>query len=144
MCDILYGGIYEHSYNEHFLKVSHKHGYAKMGKIKGREMYINPGLKDVVYFRITSRACDCDTALGAGDESLGELQKLIHWLNDLNSYSKVDIRELYIIKLWVGDNKKRSLKPMKAVSLRDVDAAYLAGIEGDKVYRVDFPGGKTG
>ena len=137
MCNFLYGCIDQKAYDELFLRISHEHGFVHGDLIRQKDMFFNPGLKGVC-FRITSNYCDCGTVLGGEDEKAGELKTYVSWLKELRKCQKHGMKAFYMMKFWEGGDSGERLKPMRVVNIEDVDVAFLAGIEEDRVYCIEY------
>lgn len=138
MCYFLYGCINEQAYDELFLSISWKHGFVNEGRMKVRDMLFNPGIKDGVYFRLSGGHCDCGTVLGGGDKEAAEIKRYTAWLKELKKCCKHGMKAFHIMKYWEGSDHGLSVKPMDTVNIEDVDGAFLAGIEDDRVYRIEY------
>jgi hypothetical protein len=138
MCNFLYGCINEKAYDELFLRISHDHSFVYGSRIPPQDMFFNPGIEGGVYFRITNNYCDCGTVLGGGDEKAEELQAYIRWLKELRKCQKHGMKAFYIMKFWEGGDGAEGLKPVVTIHIEEADAAFLAGIEEDRVYRVEY------
>ena len=138
MCYFIYGWVDEKGYSESFLQISRTHGFADGGRIKPKDMFFNPDIEGGVFFRVTNHYCDCDTALGRGDEKAEELQAYVNWLKDLSGNKKLALKRICIMKFWESGKRNRKLKPVITVNIKDVDTLFLAGIDEDRIYCIEL------
>ena len=82
--------------------------------------------RDEADFRLTTRPCDCDFPLGAGNpeaEDLKELSKLLHALRNARNAKSV-----WLCKTWAGTRNKSE----ETVHIDDVDLPrFLAAAKTD-------------
>jgi hypothetical protein len=138
MCNFLYCCIEETAGDDLFLRISHSHGFVPEGRISPLSMYYDPNIKNGAYFRITKNMCDCGSALGGKDETVAELGDYISWLKELRKCQRHGMKAFYIMKFWEGSDAAGALKPAETVNIEDVDTAFLANIDENRVYRIEY------
>lgn len=138
MCYFLYCCINKEANDDLFRGICKKYGYAKDPIPEKGFMLFDPGVKGGVYFPITGNMCDCGTSLGAGDAKTEEIQDYLSWLKELRKCRSHGMEAFYIMKFWEGSDHADEMKPIVTINIEDVDAEFLAGIQEDTVYRIEY------
>ena len=112
-------------------------------KLRGDTPFtIRPGTKealglsierDEADFRLTTRPCDCDFPLGAGNPEAEDLKELARLLRSLRSARNAKC--VWLCKTWAGTRNKSE----ETVHIDDVDLpTFLAAAKTDCLYRIDL------
>lgn len=84
-------------------------------------------------YRLTFRACDCDTAMGQGrtdSPQLKEFETLLHKLRDVRG-----IKHVFISKNWWKESNSRQ----ETVHIDDIDLlSFLANMEESCLYKIQL------
>ncbi len=62
MCYLLYGNVNSEAYDDLFLEISHRYGFANGNGISKKDTSFNSDIKDGVFFYVTGGYCDCNTS----------------------------------------------------------------------------------
>lgn len=89
--------------------------------------------RDEADFRLTTRPCDCDFPLGAGNPEAEDLKELARLLRSLRSARNAKC--VWLCKTWAGTRNKSE----ETVHIDDVDLpSFLAAAKTDCLYRIDL------
>lgn len=89
--------------------------------------------RDEADFRLTTRPCDCDFPLGAGNPEAEDLKELARLLRSLRSARNAKC--VWLCKTWAGTRNKSE----ETVHIDDVDLPrFLADAKTDCLYRIDL------
>ena len=89
--------------------------------------------RDEADFRLTTRPCDCDFPLGAGDPEAEDLKELARLLRSLRNARNAKC--VWLCKTWAGTRNKSE----ETVHIDDVDLPrFLADAKTDCLYRIDL------
>ena len=89
--------------------------------------------RDEADFRLTTRPCDCDFPLGAGNPEAEDLKELARMLRSLRSARNA--KWVWLCKTWAGTRNKSE----ETVHIDDVDLLrFLAAAKTDCLYRIDL------
>ena len=131
MCYMLYGAVNKEILPLDYDKLS---AHSRFSIRPGTKQALSESIeRDSAEFRLTTRACDCDSPFGAGkadDEELVALSKQILALRGARNAKYV-----LLCKTWAGTRNKSE----ERVHIDDVDLpAFLAAAKSDCLYRIDL------
>lgn len=137
MCYILFGNINEEAFDDTFLRICRKHGFVQREeKLRQRDIRFKSDIKGGAYFYITSGYCDCRTPIGCGNPDHKDMRDFVNWIQGLKACRHM--KAMYIIKHWISEKKGYELKPAVFLHADEADAAFLAGMEEERPYRIEY------